>query len=63
MRIHNLRHSFTSALASTGTPLNVIGKALAHRPLSMDAPMTWPQDRFLLFGGADRGIIVLWQQP
>jgi integrase len=34
MRIHDLRHSFASALANAGTPLYEIGTVLGHRQLS-----------------------------
>ncbi len=34
LRIHDLRHSFASALANAGTPLNEIGTVLGHTQLS-----------------------------
>ncbi len=34
LRIHDLRHSFASALANAGTPLNEIGTVLSHTQLS-----------------------------
>lgn len=34
LRIHDLRHSFASALANAGTPLNEIGTVLGHSQLS-----------------------------
>jgi integrase len=34
LRIHDLRHSFASALANAGTPLYEIGTVLGHRQLS-----------------------------
>ncbi|EKM99390.1 MULTISPECIES: site-specific integrase [unclassified Acidocella] len=34
LRIHDLRHSFASALANSGTPLNEIGTVLGHSQLS-----------------------------
>jgi integrase len=34
LRIHDLRHSFASALANLGTPLNEIGTLLGHSQLS-----------------------------
>jgi integrase len=34
LRIHDLRHSFASALANAGTPINEIGVVLGHRQLS-----------------------------
>ena len=34
LRLHDLRHSFASALANAGTPLNEIGVVLGHRELS-----------------------------
>ena len=34
LRLHDLRHSFASALANAGTPLNEIGVILGHRELS-----------------------------
>lgn len=33
-RLHDVRHSFASALANAGTPLNEIGVVLGHRELS-----------------------------
>jgi integrase len=33
LRIHDLRHSFASALANAGTPLYEIGTVLGHRQL------------------------------
>jgi integrase len=32
---HDLRHSFASALANAGTPLNEIGAILGHRDLAV----------------------------
>jgi integrase len=37
LRIHDLRHSFASALANVGTPLNEIGTVLGHSQLSTTA--------------------------
>lgn len=37
LRIHDLRHSFASALANAGTPLNEIGIVLGHRELATTA--------------------------
>jgi integrase len=34
LRVHDLRHSFASALANAGTPLNEIGTVLGHTQLS-----------------------------
>ncbi len=34
LRVHDLRHSFASALANVGTPLNEIGTVLGHTQLS-----------------------------
>jgi integrase len=34
LRVHDLRHSFASALANSGTPLNEIGTVLGHTQLS-----------------------------
>jgi integrase len=34
LRMHDLRHSFASALANAGTPLNEIGAILGHRQLA-----------------------------
>ena len=34
LRVHDLRHSFASALANAGTPLNEIGTVLGHSQLS-----------------------------
>jgi integrase len=34
LRVHDLRHSFASALANAGTPLNEIGTVLGHAQLS-----------------------------
>lgn len=34
LRMHDLRHSFASALANVGTPLNEIGAILGHRQLT-----------------------------
>jgi len=34
LRIHDLRHSFASALANSGVPLNEIGRVLGHSQLS-----------------------------
>ena len=36
-RIHDLRHSFASALANNGVPLNEIGVLLGHSQLSTTA--------------------------
>lgn len=37
LRIHDLRHSFASALANSGIPLNEIGTVLGHSQLSTTA--------------------------
>ena len=37
LRIHDLRHSFASALANRGIPLNEIGVVLGHTQLSTTA--------------------------
>ena len=37
LRIHDLRHSFASALANAGTPLSEIGVILGHRDLATTA--------------------------
>jgi site-specific recombinase XerD len=34
LRVHDRRHSFASALANAGTPLNEIGTVLGHTQLS-----------------------------
>jgi integrase len=37
LRIHDLRHSYASLLAASGTPLLVIGKLLGHRHVTTTA--------------------------
>jgi integrase len=53
LRIHDLRHSYASLLAASGTPLLVIGKLLGHKHVATTAryahlsesPARWANDR------------------